>query len=263
MSISPDVIDLRARSGETPEVAELRDEWGRRSRERLGLTRQQWHHPAAAELVTAILGGAPFEPALVRLGEARAAAGVSLGETLADVAVLDELLPIDGPQPGSLDNLATAGCIGGAWAEAHYGSDAPASCVDELTGLVTVPFLEARLQQIYRHCSYLGMRPTEAYALVVAQIDRQEPSPFRRVAQRLRLAGDLRLCFPGSDTLAVLDPTGEAQTMVALTSRAPELATAVEALAVDSGQRHVWVAALPPEVDDAIALVRTLPEIDA
>lgn len=261
MGTSHDVIDLRARRGDPPTIAEQRDDWFRSSRERLGLSRQQWFHPATTELLEALAEGAATDAALRRLGEARALAGVGLEETLADLAVLDELQPPpDGHHlPAHLDSLVTAALVGSAWAEAHAAQTLRSGCLDELTGLVTQPFLEARLAQVYRHCSYLDLRPADAHALVVARLGRHDPSPFARVAQRLRLAGDLRLCFPGSDTLAVLDPTEQAQTMVALTSRSPELPTAVEALRTARPGRDVWVEPLPDDVDAAVGLVRSLP----
>lgn len=261
MGTSHDVIDLRARRGDPPTIAEQRDDWFRLTRERLGLTRQQWFHPATTELLEALADGTGTEPALRRLGEARALAGVGLEETLADLAVLDELLPPPDAhhRRAHLDSLVTAAAVGAAWAEAQAAQDLRSGCLDELTGLVTQPFLEARLAQVYRHCSYLDLRPADAHALVVARLGRHDPSPFARVAQRLRLAGDLRLCFPGSDTLAVLDATEHAQTMVALTSRSPELPTAVEALRAARAGREAWVEALPEGIDAAVGLVRSLP----
>lgn len=262
MGTSQGVIDLRARRGDPPTVAEQRDNWFRLTRDRLGLTRQQWFHPATTELLEALADGTDTELALRRLGEARALAGVGLEETLADLAVLDELLPPPDAQHRAvhLDSLVTAAAVGAAWAEAHAALTVRSGCLDELTGLVTQPFLEARLAQVYRHCSYLDLRPADAHALVVARLGRHDPSPFARVAQRLRLAGDLRLCFPGSDTLAVLDATERSQTMVALTSRSPELPTAVEELRCARPGRDVWVESLPEGVDAAVAAIRALPD---
>lgn len=261
MSMGHEVIDLRTRR-EPSGIAELRDEWGRLSRERIGLTRQEWVHPATGELLRAIHDGTDVQPALIRFGTARAEAGVGLAETYADLAVLQVLLPPQGHHAVDLASLATAAVVGAAWAEAASTGLDRTSCIDELTGLVTAPFLEARLEQIYRHCAYLDLHPGDAYALVVAQLARFEPSPFTRVARRLRLAGDLRLCFPGSDTLAVLEATTAAQTMVALTSQGPDLAAAVEALSAGAGERRVWVEALPAEVGAAVELVRSLPAAD-
>ncbi len=254
-----EVIDLRSRRSAPSAAAELHDEWGRLSRERVGLSRQHWHHPVTTDLLLGALRGEDVRPALVRLGEARASAGVSLADTLADLATFCDVLTAAGAAVASnKDCLTLAATVGTAWAETYYGDADPPTCIDELTGLVTAPFLEARLEQIYRHCSYLGTPPADAYALVVAQISRDEASPFTRVARRLRLAGDLRLCFPGSDTLAVLEPTESSQTMVALTSRGADLATAVGLLGQGQGGRHVRVEALPADVADAISLVRGL-----
>lgn len=263
MIADQELMELEFYRAAPPGLAELRDEWGRLSRERLGLSRQQWLHTAATELLRALLTGDDVEPALCSLGEARAAAGVSLADTLADLAVLDELAPWHFRHPSMhLDRLATAAAVGTAWAETYHESS-PMSCLDELTGLVTTPFLVARLEQIYRHCDYLGMCPSDTYTLVVAQIDRKDPSPFTRVAQRLRLARDLRLCFPGGDTLAVFEPTEASQTMAALTSRVPELPTAMGGLAMGGGRRRIWAETLPDDVEEAVELVSHLPNCEA
>jgi len=87
------LVDLCDALSGAPTLDELHDRWGSSSRRRLGLSRQQWHNPATVDLVDAIAQGRDLTEALRAVGEARAWAGLSLDETLADLDVLAGLVP--------------------------------------------------------------------------------------------------------------------------------------------------------------------------
>ena len=87
------LVDLCDALSGAPTLDELHDRWGSSSRRRLGLSRQQWHNPATVDLVDAIAQGRDLTEALRAVGEARAWAGLSLDETLADLGVLAGLVP--------------------------------------------------------------------------------------------------------------------------------------------------------------------------
>ena len=73
--------------------AELQDRWFVQSSGGGWIFAGDWHEPAVEALCEACVCGDNLWPAAERLGSARAEAGVSLGETLADVDGLTTVLP--------------------------------------------------------------------------------------------------------------------------------------------------------------------------
>jgi len=256
------LLDLSDRPA-TPSFAEMHDRWCTESRARLGLSRQQWHHPATGRLVADLAAGADLTGALAHLGEARAGAGLSLDETLSDLAVLGRLVPhppATDPDVGVLrvDTLRAASVAGTAWAESFYGEIRSPGCTDPVTGLATGAYLEARLEQLYRQGAHHRPGPDRSHVLVVLELRSAGTSPFGAVARRIRAAAELRSTQSASDTIAVLEPT---HALVALVEDRPELADDVAALGAAAPRDRVWVEVLPPTVDEALALVRELATI--
>lgn len=256
------LLDLSDRPA-VPSFAELHDRWCIESRTRLGLSRQQWHHPATGRLVAALADRADLTDPLAELGEARAGAGLSLDETLSDLAVLGRLVPeppATDPDVGILrvDTLRAASVAGTAWAESFYGEiDAP-GCTDPVTGLATGAYLEARLEQLYRQAAHRRRGPGESHVLVVLELRSAGTSPCGAVARRIRAAAELRSALTASDTSALPEPT---HALVALVEDGPGLASHVAALEAAAPRDRVWVERLPATVDGALALVRELAAI--
>ncbi|MCB1005366.1 MAG: hypothetical protein KDB35_14370 [Acidimicrobiales bacterium] len=257
-----DTVDLRDAPDGSPGPDTLYDRWSARSRRELGLSRQQWHHPATKGLVEAVGRGRDLTEPLRALGEARAGAGLSLDELLADLAVLATLAPASDDEPaigiGRVDTLRAAATAGTAWAEAFYETTSAPGGTDPLTGLATGGFLEARLHQLYVQASHGGRAPADALVLVVVALRCERTSQFSRLARRIRVAGQLRAAFPTSDTVAVLEPT---HALVALVPGAPDLGGGVAELAAVTGRDRVWVESLPGDAGGAVALVRELATI--
>ena len=117
-------LDLRDRAP-LPDPDALHDCWSSASRARLGLSRQQWHHPATSDLVDALIAGEDLTDALHELGAARAAAGLSLDELLGDLAVLGSLVPRPATTPDfgidRVDDLRAASVASTAWTSS-FGS---------------------------------------------------------------------------------------------------------------------------------------------
>lgn len=260
------VVDLCDAPTVAPTLDELHDRWRSSSRARLGLSRRQWHHPATLDLVDAITQGVDLTEALRAVGEARAGAGLSLDETLADLNVLAELIPssalTDARTPDDalrrVDTWRAASVAGTAWAESFYGGVLAPACIDPLTGLVTGNYLEARLAQLYRQAAATGRRPDQRHVLVVIEVRGCDLSPFASIAQRIRSAGAARAAFPNADTLAVLEPTGA---MVVLTANDESLANDVAAVQATVRHAAVWVEKLPAGLDAALALTREVASI--
>lgn len=242
----PIVVDVRE-----PRVADLAAVWCRASSERVGLTRQRWYHPAIQEVLDALDLGLDLTWPLARLGEARAAAGVSLSDTLDDLNVLAGLLPVE--PAFSLDRLSAAAVVADAWFESAPRPDEPA-CVDSFTGLMTRHFLRGRLEQVYRNCAHLDVNASRAYVLVVVHLVDHPVSGFATMAQRLRAANALRECFPSGDTLALVAPSVLAG-LVTAPGNVDEWITALETELPD---QLVWVERLPADAAEAVALVDDL-----
>lgn len=253
-------LDLRDDAPLT-DLDALHDCWGSASRSRLGLSRQQWHHPATGHLVDALVAGKDLTDALHELGAARAAAGLSLDELLADLAVLGGLAPAPTEAPDfgidRVDDLRAASVAATAWTETFYSSVSAPSCTDTLTGLATGPYLEARLDQLVQQRRH-DPRPARDFALVVLALRCEHTSPFATIARRIRAAAELRATFPTSDTIAVLEPT---HALVVLAEAGPELDAQVAAMANGATRDRVWVETVPATAPEAAALVRELATI--
>ena len=216
-----------------------------------------------ARVVATLADGADLTDALARLGEARADAGLSLDETLSDLAVLGRLVPdppATDPDVGiaRVDTLRAASVAGTAWAEAFYGGITGPGCTDPVTGLATGAYLEARVEQLYRQGAHRRRGPDQTHVLVVLELRSAGTSPFGAVARRIRAAGELRSTLAASDTIAILEPT---HALVALVEDGPGLGSHVDALAVGATRDRVWVERLPATVDGALGLVRELAAI--
>ena len=240
------LVDVRE-----PRVADLASVWCRASRDRLGMTRQQWYHPAVQEVLDSLELGLDLTWPLARLGEARAAAGVGLRTTLEDLDVLAGLLPVE--PAFALDRLSAAAVVADAWVEGGPRDEAPA-CVDAFTGLMTRHFLAGRIDQVYRNCAHVGVDASSAYVLVVVHLVDHPVSGFATMAQRLRAANALRDCFPGGDTLALVEPA----VLVALVAAPADAEGFAAPLEAELADQLVWVEHLPADAAGAVALVDEL-----
>jgi hypothetical protein len=76
----------------------------------------------------------------------------------------------------------------------------PTTC--PLTGLASLSMLAVRLEQIYNHCHLSGVRPSEAYALLVIDPNLGDRPPLVRDAIRVLIADEVRRSFSASETQA-------------------------------------------------------------
>lgn len=106
-----------------------------------------WMHPAAEALVEALENGYDPAPAARRLGAARAELGSDMAETIDDVGCLFSTLGFDAPP-----EVTRAVAVG--WAEAQESLATSRSCTDPLTGLRTVTYLAARLEETYEDAEH-------------------------------------------------------------------------------------------------------------
>ncbi len=240
-------------------IAELRARWFEQSTGTGWLFSTDWHDPAIDAVCEACVRAENVWPAAERLGAARAAAGASLGETLADVDGLTAVLP---DLPTEL--LYRAVSLG--WAD-HSGAPA-ADVLDPLTGLVSIDYLRVRMGELYRAADVDGRCVSDAYALVTVRLDLAGRVGWDRVTPMI-LAGDaLRTVFDGEQTLARLSR----RAAVALTRREPLLPRRVQLLSGLLAERlirdarsvpppappRVWIEQLPHAHHAACDLVGEL-----
>lgn len=236
-----------------------------------------WWVPAVDAVAEAVGDGRDAGPSCLRLGRARAEAGVGLDEAFADLAALHTVLGpggAGGPQEDGPARGAEAVCepevpseliraLALGWAEVACAPGGAGGCEDPMTGLVTVPYLRTRLGEVYREVERLGVPARGAAAFVVTDPGELVPAAgvppdLARLGRELTVAESVRRVFSGGETLCGLGPFR----VVALVPRDPDLAARVTALRRLLADRlppaarpaRVWVEGLPPTVDAAYRL---------
>ena len=237
--------------------AELQDRWFVQSSGGGWIFAGDWHEPAVEALCEACVCGDNLWPAAERLGSARAEAGVSLGETLADIDGLTAVLP---SLPA--DVLHRAVSLG--WADRMMTPEQ--SVLDPLTGLVSTDYLRTRFGEVYRAGEVAGRRVSADQALVVVRLDLTGRSGWHRITPLILAADALRTVFAGGQTLVRLAD----HMAVALTDRDQLLARRVQLLSglvterlssghpMPSPDPRVWIEQLPDSLPAAIDLIGEL-----
>lgn len=230
----------------------------RRATERAGWNFwSDWYSPAVDAVCEAVVEHRDLYAAGDRLGRDRAALGVPLGETLADLDQLGRLIPDEFHQ-----QLQRAVSLG--WADRITAP--PAVVTDPLTGLATAEYLQVRLGELYRAAECASGSVTAEHALVVIRLDLRGRYGWARSAPMILTADGLRTIFDGGQSLVQLDD----QVAVVLTARddllarRARMAVALIAsrLAVDPEAcirtPQVWIENLPAHYSAALDLISGL-----
>lgn len=235
----------------------LRVEWSSRSLAASWAFPSDWDSPAVDAVCEALAGNGDVFPAAERLGRVRAASGVALGETLADI---DQLIALVHPRHAEM--LRRAVSLG--WADRVVGPGAELS--DPLTGLASRDYLMLRLAEVYASCGANGLDPSAEYALAVVRVELATRSVWQRVLPMIHIGESMRVVFDAGESLARL---GEPMA-VALTRRTPSLDRRVQLLArliatrtsadpdAQVSSPRVWVETLPSSYQGARALLTDL-----
>ncbi|MGI5146709.1 hypothetical protein ACQEVC_10035 [Plantactinospora sp. CA-294935] len=146
------------------EAVVLREAWRaaalRRCPERTG----GWWTPAVDSLTRAIAETRDPRPACARLGRARAAAGMGVDDTLADLTVLYRQLPAGEPPAQLVRTLCDS------WTAATLVPEHAAACVGALPRLGSVGQLRAVLKEIARRACRAGVPLGNRHVLLVADL---------------------------------------------------------------------------------------------
>ncbi len=235
----------------------LRTEWSNRSLSASWAFPSDWDSPAVDAVCEAIASDQDIFPAAERLGRVRAAAGVGLGESLADV---DQLITLIRTRHAEL--LRRAVSLG--WADRVVVAGAEIS--DPLTGLVTRDYLQLRVGEVYQSGAARATDVAADFALVVVRAELVGRSIWHRVLPMILVGETMRVVFDAGETLARL---GEPMA-VALVPRSPMLARRVQLFKrllstrtgadpdVHIAPPRVWIESLPGTYQAARALLSEL-----
>ncbi|WP_235926403.1 GGDEF domain-containing protein [Actinokineospora pegani] len=186
-------------------LGSLRDRWRSASAAAGWRYPGDWAVPEVDTVCAAALAGQDLAEALSALGRARARAGATLPETLADLAALHAVLTVPhelvSPNPDATP-AALLRRTAESWAEA---ATAPAECgADPLTGLSTAAYLRVRVGEMYREARRAGTTAGDRFSAVVISLDLSATSGWSRLMASVLLAECLREVFDGGETVAAL-----------------------------------------------------------
>ncbi|MDQ1658777.1 MAG: hypothetical protein QOD41_3860 [Cryptosporangiaceae bacterium] len=209
---------------DTDPAVRLREEWLAASIEDGWADAAEWHQPEVDALIAAVLAGADPLPAAGALAGQRCIFGVTLDETLADLAAFVRLAPqLGGPLPFGIARAAAA-----AWYRASVDPQVVQPCRDAMTGLATETHLVVRAAEVYQEFAATGGDPRGAYELLVLAWDPHQGSSAQ-IGVQIRLAGLFQRSFVAGQTIAQV---GQAA-IVVLSRR--DLASPEAMAALDAG----------------------------
>jgi hypothetical protein len=231
------------RSGRRASARQLLASWARRA----PLSSGPELRDCAEELVEALTAeSSRVRTALIRFGRQAGSDGWSL----ADVSAwLEELIELgDATIRRGLSGFDAGTALASGWAEGFLRGASADGCLDPATGLVTLPVLRVRLDQVHDQCRALGLDPADVYCLVVADLADADVGPLRRHALLASLAEEVRHVFTSGETLAI-----HSGRILVLASHTPELPAVIGRLERRVRQhqvlrhRHVltWIEPLP------------------
>jgi hypothetical protein len=235
----------------------LRAEWADRSMSASWAFPSDWDSPGVDAVCEALAADQDVFPPAERLGRLRAAAGVALGEALADIDQLVTLIP-----SRHAEVLRRAVSLG--WADRVVGPGADIS--DPLTGLVSREYLQLRLAEVYQAAAARGVEVPAEFALVVVRVDLTGRDIWQRVLPMILVGECMRIVFDAGETLARL---GEPMA-VALVARSGMFSRRVQLLNrlitsrtssdPDCGSTppRVWIESLPSSYPSCCSLLAEL-----
>jgi hypothetical protein len=243
----------------TPLTTRLTDRWCEVSLQTGWALPGAWWTSAAQTVVEALLDDDSHPEAYAELARQRAAAGVTLAETLDDLAALFVAARLGTPP------YAITRAVSVAWVAAHQHAVEAIGCIDARHGLGTVAHVEARLSELYLEGARHGYSPAETHSLVVVQLReiRDSDDPWTDALRLSDVAQCLRTVF---DAGQVMGLAGRDRVVV-VAPRAADLPRSVEALRrllkewgpmAPAAQPDLWIEQLPTTRTSAGRLLSSL-----
>ena len=219
---------------------------------------------ACHDLVASITTGAwaRVDGALRRFGLALGRAGWLLEEVTEWVGVLADDHALTRSQRGAMVRFASGASLGSGWSRGFLDGFSQSGCTEPLTGLVTLPVMRLRLEQVYKQCRAVGVVPAAFYRLIVIDPDVERGEPFEREASLMVLASIVRDRFDTGETIAF-----HAGRILVLASTADsdddtlyQLVVELKSSHLDGSDPIVWTEELP---GDLILIDRFLLDLTA
>lgn len=157
-----------------------------------------WFTPAAEALVEALHAGRDTAPAAFRLGQARAASGVGITESIDDMAVLFRAAGFESAPIRSIRSL----CEG--WTERDTAPVMVPVMTDAESGLGTSEYLVQRLAEVYGTASRTGTNVSETHALVLVDVSVSDNDPWQRIARNAAVGHALKDSYGAGHPMARL-----------------------------------------------------------
>ncbi|MHA7133764.1 hypothetical protein [Oerskovia turbata] len=253
-------MDLRTGYPE-PAVASLLEQWQAASTNSVWLRPGDWYHPAVEALVEAVTDDRCPAAAAERLGEARGRDGISIGETIDDVACLFDLW---GTTPG----LAVLRAVSTGWAVGSETVPGAPPTTDPRSGLVTVPYLVQRLQETYGLAGRTGEPAPTTHCLVMVDVAVERIDGWQKVARAAAMGKVLTETFGLGHPVATLGGGIYAALCARTADLGPlraELRHRIERTALSFGVSailrrppRIWVEPLPAQHEDAARILDDL-----
>lgn len=216
-----------------------------------------WWNPSVDALAEALLDDEDHLPLVAELARRRGREGVTLDETLDDIAALFRAARLGAPP------FATVRTASVNWLASAQGRIEAAGCVDPRYGLGTASHLDARLAELYREGARHGFSPAETHSLIVVELPIVAETPWDDALRMSDVAHCLRTVFDGGQVMGMATP----RRAVVVTARAVMMPRTVEVLrrklhdvrAVNAAaEPAIWIEPLPQERSDAGRLLATL-----
>jgi hypothetical protein len=259
--IVPEPIPNPRRSLPAELTGRLVDRWCTASVNAGWATPGYWWNTHVDAVVDSLLDDGDHVRPCADLARRRARDGVSLAETLDDLAALFSAARL-GPPP-----FATVRAVSLAWTEASTEQVDATGCFDPRSGLATTAHVRTRLFELYQEAAWAGHNLGETHTLVFVELaDRPERGRdlWEDSLRMTDVAECMRAVFDAGQTIGL---AGDARA-VAVVPRSTEVPRNVECLRRLLNDWHhfasvgvpprIWVEPLPPAREAAGRLLNEL-----
>ncbi|MCL1898485.1 MAG: hypothetical protein FWG16_06655 [Micrococcales bacterium] len=251
-------------------ICRVKERWRRASSEGGWRVAEDWFAPPIDRLIVACLSAAAsaqWLEAAEALGLARGQAGVGIDETIADISCFAATAsPTESaPTPWDLSRAVARG-----WSRGAAAAITSESVRDPASGLGTVGYLAARLEETYQRAATKDQDVSQTHYLLLIDTEVEGGGPIHHFIRATGLGQALRQIFPAGEPLACLNQPAAVGVALVPTRQEPEalmarlrvrLTRQFAALSDHQLVRlppYIWVLALPSNYDEALDLLASI-----
>ncbi|MGQ0846026.1 MAG: hypothetical protein ACT4QF_18025 [Sporichthyaceae bacterium] len=238
-------------------TARLVDRWCTESLAAGWKTPGAWWNPAVDALAETLLDDEEHLAAAADLARCRGREGVTLEETLDDLAALFRAARLGEPP------FSTVRTVSVHWLAAAQSRIEAAGCVDPRYGLGTAAHLDARLTELYREGHRHGFSPAETHSLIVVELPSVSETPWDDALRMSDVASCLRSVFDGGQAMGM----ASSRRAVVVSPRVVTMPLILESLrrmlrdtkaVTAAAEPAIWIESLPQEHAAAGRLLTSL-----